>query len=386
MNRFIWPLLLFILLLTLPSCRYGSYKEWINGLEVIHLKGSPYERGAAYGHILKKEIHETISSWSREVESTFQRDLSTVIDEFFENSSYRESIKLHDPDLLDEIYGMSESAKIDFPTLLAFQMGEELFTLLEEENPVKCTCVGRAPTASRASILAQNMDPPQFLHGHPVVLHIIPSNGEPESYIFTVPGLLAMAGMNKKGLGVTCMSMSMLNHASEGLPVVSVVRRILASSSLEEVTEFINQASFAIPQCYGIGGPEGVYCFECSANQVAEFYPFEERDVLLHTNHSINNRDFNSGYIELLKQYGKTVDDPYYCPRYFLAYDKIKEVQMDLGTEQVTSILRLQEPELEPILNENTLGTLIMELDEDPILRIALGSQPGAVLRNLSFR
>jgi hypothetical protein len=369
-----------------PSCRFGSHLEWYNGIEVVHLEGSPYERGAAYGHLMKKEIRETISRWTGEVENTFGRDPDSVIEEFLASSSYRESIERHDPDLLDEVYGMSESARMDFATLLAFQMSEELFTLLDDESRRKCTSVGRSRTDSTPSILAQNMDPPLFLHGHPLVLHNIPSGGGPESYIFTVPGLLGLAGMNDKGLAVTCMGMTMLNHNTDGLPVISVVRGILSSSTLEEALAFMHEISFAIPQCYGIGGIEGVYCLECSANQVAEFYPFEERDVLLHTNHSINNRDFNDNFVELLKEYDKTIDDPYYCPRYFLAYDRIREYEMKLGFEQIASILRCPEPEIEPILNDHTLGTLIMELDDEPVLRLALGHEPGAVFRNLFFR
>lgn len=373
------------LTLLVSSCRFGSRREWINGIEVVHLQGTPYERGAAYGHIMKKEIHESIARWDREVQSTFGCELLPVVNAFFSSCKIRESVELHDPHLLEEVYGMSEASGIDYSILLAFQMSEELFTLLAGEHPVKCTSVGRSPTDSTSSILAQNMDPPQFLHGHPIVLHQIPSNGDPECFVFTVPGLLGLAGMNDRGLAVTCMGMSMLNHASEGLPVVSVVRRILSSTSLDEALEFMHGTSFAIPQCYGLGGIEGVYCFECSANQVAEFYPFEERDVLLHTNHSIHNRDFNARYIELMKAYNRTVDDPYYCPRYFLAYDLIKESGMHLGPQQLASILRCPEPEEHPILNPNTLGTLIMELDEDPELMLALGQTREANFRKLSF-
>ena len=48
--------------------------------------------------------------------------------------------------------------------------------------------------------------------------------------------------------------------------------------------------------------------------------------------------------------------------------------------------MRIQEPEIQPILNSNTLGTLIMELGEDPKLSIALGQLEGAPFRNLVFR
>ena len=367
------------------SCKSGSYLEQKDGLTILHLKGSPYERGAAYGQLLKKEIHETIGKWKCEVELVFERDFEQLIDEFFSLSSYLESIESVDPDLLDEVFGMSEATTIDYKVLLAFQMSEELFTILDQEAHSNCTSIGMAGTDSSACILGQNMDPPQFLHGHPIVLHIIPENGDPGALIFTAPGLLGLAGMNEKGVAITCMGISMLNHSNAGLPVVSVVRKILSMPGLEETEAFLEQSAFAIPQCYGVGSPRGIRCYECSANQIREFYPFDEKTLVLHTNHSIQNSDFNAGFITLLGRYGKTVDDPYYCPRYFHAYDKIEELHRDLDRVSLGAILRLPEPELEPILNKNTLGTLVMELDDDPRLYLAPGHRKDAAFIPLTF-
>ena len=369
----------------LCSCQTESYIEYDQGLPILHLEGSPYERGAAYGRMLDKEIHETVERWKEEVESICGRDFQEVLDDFFSSTSFRQDMERTDPDLLDEVYGMSESCRIGFQTLLAFQMSEELFAVMDAGAGSNCTSIGKAGTDSTVTVLAQNMDPPEFLHGHPILLHIIPENGDPQYLVFSVPGLFGLAGMNEKGVAVTCMGMSMLNHAQTGLPVVSVIRKILAAPGLEEAEAFIRQTSFAIPQCYGVGGPGGVRCFECSANQVSEFYPFEDSDLILHTNFSINNRDFNRGFKELLAQYQKTVDDPYYCPRYFHAYDEIEKVNRNLDRQRIGNILRLPEPELEPILNAHTLGTLVMELDSDPTLYLALGHQGNEPFQAYSF-
>jgi len=352
---------------------------------VVHLKGTPYERGAAYGQLLQKEISVTISKWKEEVETTFERDFEALVDDFFRTTRYRESIESIDPDLLEEVYGMSESSHIDFTTLLAFQLSEELFTAMGQDARSNCTAVGCARTDSTATVLGQNMDPDQFLHGHPIVLHIIPEEGQLERYIFSAPGLLGLAGLNEKGVAITCMSISMLNHSKEGLPVVSVIRRVLSQPGIREAESFLRQTKFAIPQCYGVGGPEGVRCFECSANQVEEFYPFGDRNVVLHTNYSISNRDFNQGFIDLLKQYGKTVDDPYFCPRYFHAYDEIEKYERSLNVQRIEDILRLPAPEMEPILNEHTLGTLVMELDCTPTLFLAPGHEVGEHFQALFF-
>jgi hypothetical protein len=51
-----------------------------------------------------------------------------------------------------------------------------------------------------------------------------------------------------------------------------------------------------------IGGPEGVYSFECSANQGAvRFTPCSQDSVVWHTNHPLVNDDCNEGYQEWLK-------------------------------------------------------------------------------------
>jgi Acyl-coenzyme A:6-aminopenicillanic acid acyl-transferase len=386
MKHLIHVYLILIIVNGFPSCKNASYLERRDGLTIVHLEGTPFERGAAYGQLLKEEIHETIMAWKEEVESTFHCDFHTVIGEFFDSTNYRECIEAFDPDLLDEVYGMSESCRIDFLSLMAFQMSEELFISLDQNARSKCTSIGSGLSDSTSSLLAQNMDPPHFLHLHPLVMHIIPENGAPESYVFSVAGLFGLAGMNQKGVAVTCMGLSMLNHSRAGLPVISVLRNLLSRSSLEEAEEFIKQSSFAIPQCYAIGGPDGLRCFECSAGQIAEFYPFEDCNVVLHTNFSIRNRDFNQQFIDLLESYGKTVDDLYLCPRYYLAYDKIEALHKDLDVESIAGILRFEGPEIEPILNQNTLGTLVMELDDDPTLYLALGCRQDEVFHKLSFR
>ena len=378
-------LALIVLIFFLPSCTKKSYLENDNGLEVLHLSGSPVERGQAHGTLLREEIASSVDRWKTEVEQVFQCDLDTAIGEFFASTTYLACIGESDPGLLQEVHGMSVASGVDYNRLLAFQMSEEMFAVLGEEGPVSCTAIGQKGTDTASTLLAQNMDPELFLHGHPILMHVVPGDGGPERYLFTVPGLLGLAGMNDRGIGVTCTSISMLNHDSGGLPVVSVVRNMLSGRSLDEVITFLTETSFAIPQCYTIGGPGEVRCFECSANMVTEFYPFTTREIVLHTNHAITNRDFNQGFLELLAGYGKTVDDPYFCPRYFLAYDFIEEAGRVLDVERIKEILRSQEPEMEPILNQYTLGTLVMKLDNDPVLFLALGNEPGAEFHRLEF-
>ena len=372
MKTLFYTLLLVIITLDF-SCNSHRQIEKMGDLTVLHLNGSSYERGLAHGKILKHEIEDITTRWKIEVEKTYQADFHKVVSSFFRSTSYVDTIQAYCPELLEEVRGISDGSGIDYETILAFQMSEEIDVLSDNLKGKHCTSIGVSKTDSTPAFLAQNMDPPLFLHGFPVLLHSSGNESHPESYIYTFPGFIGLTGMNSKGVAVTCMSMSMLNHSLSGLPVSFILRIILSKRSEKVAIDFIKKIPIGIPQCFMIAGLSDVRCFECSANQKTEFYPFDNRGISLHTNFSITNRDFNDNFKSLLAEYNKTLDDPYYCPRYFLAYDKIVEFNFRLDYEAIKSILSSSEPEIEPISNENSYGSLIMELSNTPVLYISPG-------------
>jgi isopenicillin-N N-acyltransferase like protein len=355
------------------SCNEKSQIEKIDNLTILHLRGSDYQKGFAHGQFLKSEINEILERWKIEVEKSYNKDFNQTIDNFFQSVTYVDSIKKYCPELLEEIKGIAEGSGIEYKTILAFQMSEEIDVLSAELSGKHCTSIGIASTDSTPTYLSQNMDPPFFLHGSPVLLHITDTDSKTESYIYTFPGFIGLTGINSNSVAVTCMSMSMLNYSKSGLPVSFIVRCILSQESEEDAFNYIEKVPVSIPQCYIIGGLNNVRCFECSANQKIEFYPFKDKNVCLHSNFSVKNRDFNQNFIKILAQYNKTVDDPYFCPRYFLAYDKIADNNYLLNYQSIKTILSNTESDLEKISNENTYGCLIMKLSKKPILYLAPG-------------
>ena len=203
-------------------------------------------------------------------------------------------------------------------------------------------------------------------------MHFKKRGNQPESYVFTFPGFIGLCGLSKN-VAVTCNGISMLNHREDGLPVAFVFRSLLLQNNENEAFKFVQNIPHATPQCYTIGGTNSAKCFECSANSNVTFYPFVNNGITLHTNFANVNRNFNQKYIELLANYGKTVDDPYFCPRYFLAFDKIEETGFHLNWENIRAILSLTKPEIHPISNDETYGCLIMEMKENPVLHFAPG-------------
>ena len=298
--------LILIITLIISSCEERSKCEKLSNLTILHLNGSCYQQGLAHGTFLKKEINDIVNRWKYEVELVFNSDFESVINRFYNSTTYIDTINKYCPSILEEVRGISEGTGISFMTMLAFQMSEEI-DVFSNDNVLKhCTSIGIAETDSTDGFLAQNMDPPLFLHGNPVLLHITEEKTNLESFIYTFPGFIGLTGINSSSIAITCLSISMLNHSSTGLPVSFILRSLLRKTNETDATNFIKEVPIAIPQCFLIGSRTGVKCFECSANQKTEFYPFEEKEICLHTNFSITNRDFNERFITLLKKYGKT--------------------------------------------------------------------------------
>lgn len=379
----------FLFVLSFCGCNQKSNFNQIDNLTVLHLTGSYYKQGLEHGRFLRIEINDIIGRWKKEVESAYNQNFKEVVENFFITTSYIDVIKDYCPELLDEVLGMSEGSGIEYETLLAFQMSEEMDALSDDPVAGVCTsisvCNNGSVTSSVPSILAQNMDPPKYLHGHPTLLHITDKKNDLESYIYTFPGFIGLCGLNSKGVAITCNGISMLNHSKTGLPVSFIVRAVLSQNNEREAFELLRKVPVAVPQCFTIGGINEIKCFECSANQKKEFYPFENDNITLHTNFAAANSDFNKRYIELLKEYGKSVSDPYFCPRYFLAYDEIKAVNYNLNFHTIKQILSLAKPEIEPISNDQTYGCLIMELTNNPVLNIAPGRPDSTEFIRLTF-
>ncbi|HRX30626.1 MAG TPA: C45 family autoproteolytic acyltransferase/hydrolase [Tenuifilaceae bacterium] len=367
------------------SCKPKQRIEKINDLTILHLQGSPYERGLAHGKFLKKEIEIIVSRWEKEVEMAYQSDFKSAIASFFINTNFLNEIKKQSPDILEEVRGIANGCNIDYETILAYQLSEEIDALSNEIKGSHCTSISINSTDNNPTFLAQNMDPPLFLHGFPTLLHITEKENGIQSYVYTIPGFIGLNGMNSKGIGITCNGISMLNHANSGLPISFIVRKVLQQKNEGDAFAFIEKIPIGVPQCFTIGGKNEARCYECSTNQKTQFFPFEKKNITLHTNFSIANRDFNQQFIDLLKQYGKSVNDSYYCPRYFLAYDKIIEANYNLNYQTIKNILSLAKPEIEPISNENTYGCLVMELSHSPILYISPGKPSEKEFIKLTF-
>jgi len=104
-------------------------------------------------------------------------------------SDFEDAIRRHAPTLLDEVRGIAGGSGIDYETMYAFQLPDEIWAIGRQAVAPHCTSLGVNPRNGQPTIIGQNMDIPLCYHGYPTLLRI-KSTGGVESLVLTFPGMI----------------------------------------------------------------------------------------------------------------------------------------------------------------------------------------------------
>jgi len=92
----------------------NGVKTEINGWKCITIKGAPYSRGYAHGHLLKKELEEIRAMLKYSLYEDYGRPMETFIE--MSNDFFKPQIKTNFPELYEEMEGIAKGSgqNIDF--------------------------------------------------------------------------------------------------------------------------------------------------------------------------------------------------------------------------------------------------------------------------------
>jgi isopenicillin-N N-acyltransferase-like protein len=304
MKNYRFVLILFILIHSFPiNSIFGQQTPFASegNLKVVVLEGTPYERGLQHGTVLQKEFHELVKLWKEDIQKTYKTEADVFIKKFLAATNFEKAIKEWTPELWDELKGISKGSGIDFDTVFAFQLVDEIWVLGRDVQAEKCTTIGLKKTEKNPVMVAQNLDIPPFYHGFQTLLHIKDPEQGLETYLFTFPGFIAANGINSSSVAVVVNAVQQLENSRDGLPVAFVIRGILQRRTFAEAVHFIKTIRHGAPQNYMIGGPEEMGSFECSTTNVSEFTPFENASFTYHTNHPLKNLNYTDRFEKYLK-------------------------------------------------------------------------------------
>lgn len=343
-----------------------------SNLPILHLNGTPYENGFQHGQIMKSRIHELVGLWKNDIEKKYQIPADKFITIFLDSTDYIPSIKKWTPDLLEEIKGISASSGIDFNTILAFQLIDEIWTNARLINiPHHCTSVGinNYKKDGSPNYIAQNIDITPFYHGFEILLDIKDKNTDSRKLVTTFAGYIGANGLNKH-IGVTENTLSDLKSSLNGLPVCCIARGVLEKSSFEEAVNFIKTVKHASGQNYIVGSNHDIISLECASDLVTEYWPDSTKDYTFHANRPLTNKSYHPSYLAYLKAlYGSIPESISFSDERLESIKNIILNNQHISLETIKDALSKK-----PICNSNTFVSTIMEFDDEfSELRISPG-------------
>jgi isopenicillin-N N-acyltransferase-like protein len=268
-------------------------------MRALTISGSPAERGRAYGEELREEIHRGVGRFRQSLAEQLGADPDAYLREFLDGVDFDDAIAAWAPDALTELRGVADGCGLPFESIYAYNLVDELWLWAEErgdplvtgESPPGCTVLGMERGPSGAPLIAQTMDIPLHYCDTEVALRI-QYEDRPELWTITPAGMLNTFGWNEAGVGVCTNTIMGLSHARHGLPMLYVVRVILAERTREDAAARVRALPHASGQAYTIGDPTGVTSLECSATSVVEYGA--GLPLLVHANHPLVNEDLDS--------------------------------------------------------------------------------------------
>jgi hypothetical protein len=367
-----------------PAAGDAAFPGSAAGLRVVDLAGTPYEMGIVHGRTLKAEIRDLVERWKKDLEKTYGVAADVFIRNFLAKTDFKPAMERWTPGLLDEVRGIADGAGIDFDTIYAYQLIDEVWAIGPDVDLDKCTSIGASKRGGKPAIVSQTLDIPTFYHGYQTVLRIRDARDEGlETLVFTIPGVVAANGLNSRSIGVCVNAVTQLAYSPKGLPVDFIIRGILRQRTYEDALKFLRDVQPAAPQTYVLGGPNEAAVFERSAGKMSQFVPFTDAAFSFHTNHPMVNDDYNPRFPEMLKRRNMTLESyQARCPRFKFLGQTLRDNSAVLGLDALKAIFKNR---ASGINNEGTYGCTIMVLGEKPELHISPGRPDEAEFQVLGF-
>ena len=247
---------------------------------VIRIKGSPIERGRAYGKQAKERIQKSINLYTQ----MFEGNAHVSWDQAKKLAlQFEDCIKEYFPELIDEMKGIAEGAGLSYEDILTLNCRSEIMFAL----PDGCTAVSYPPqaTANNHTVLTQTWD--WLIQARPCTVVVeIDQAPLPKILMVAEAGMVGGKGLNEDGIGVTLNALS-VGKGQVGVPLHVMYRKILSSKLLSDAIECVGRCQRAGAGNFNIGSACGIVAsVEYSPDNFSVM--MSEGEPLCHANHYLS--------------------------------------------------------------------------------------------------
>ena len=155
-----------------------------DSMPVVDCPTGARERGRAHGEALRIVIGEKIARWHQAIGEAYREPPAVFLSRFLAATNFRTMSASLTPDLLDEVTGIAEGAKIAEETAYALQLMDEEWWFSKSTGDGHCSSLAIAPDGGRPTLVGQTMDLPRWHDGAQALLRIAADDGH-ETLVFT---------------------------------------------------------------------------------------------------------------------------------------------------------------------------------------------------------
>lgn len=267
----------------------------MKGISLLALKlsGSAYERGYKYGAECKTLI-------ARMIEEEFYKEFEGKLtkDQMLKHAKkYIPFIEDYSPEIAEELKGMADGSGRSYEEIV-------MVNALEEREGFEArTCTAFAATGKATkdgqTYHGQNWDgfAWEWWGGEMGLLFIVKRKEGPDILNYTNPGILACAGLNSKGIGISWTSVPRL-EMKIGVPTYIIVAEILRQRTIGEALNAILRADRAGCFHFIITDETEIYSVEATPRDVNIDYT---DGCVAHANHFTSEKFYTKQRIAQMR-------------------------------------------------------------------------------------
>ena len=257
-------------------------------IPLLNVSGTPSAIGEAHGERFRDLVQEHVAvhrDWIFE-------NTAVPMDAESLDATWQPWIEANQqaaPELVEEMQGIARGADVSFEHL--FQVNSLLdvgnFRWIDcVQQLVGCTCfVVPHEAGTGQTLLGQTYDLSAFRRRFNILLRIQPDDG-PAQLVYSLAGMVGLAGLNEHGLGININYLSS-NDCQPGKLHAVIVRQVLAASNLADAVAAPTAGTRAGGSHYLVADDAGhVVSVETTAEAFALLYP--DGKPYGHTNHYLS--------------------------------------------------------------------------------------------------
>lgn len=247
-------------------------------LERIEINGEPYDRGKDYGKTLKTRISEFVEYLLEE----FKNDDSSRNDLLDHVRKYLPFIQDYSPEIYREMRGIADGSEKKLEEIALISLHEERNSFSNLTGNCTTFAAAGQGTSDGNTYLGQTWDitPDLCEHAEPFLLSVNRENG-PDFHSYTYPGMMAGAGLNESGIGISWNSVPRLD-LDYGVPTYVIIENVLRQDKIGDALSVVLTAERAGCFNFVIAGPSEIYSLEATPSDVDVIY---SRKTIGHANH-----------------------------------------------------------------------------------------------------